>query len=134
MEVRQVIGVELLKEYVLINSLWLAKIEASLDTAVEKDRIDVWVRLHDVFGELGNAVKLCDVELGRIRLVLAMLLNEFIKLLLPTTDDDDLGTALDKLCRQCLSNTGGSANNQDFIILERHVEMCDDLCSIFDQL
>jgi len=117
-DVRGIVGLELLIECVQIDALWFGKVEVTLDSTVDKDAVNVRVRLHDALCEAWDLVELGNVELNRLSLVLSMLLHKLVEVLLSTASDNDLDVIIDELGGECLSNTGSGSEHEDLLVDE----------------
>ena len=117
-DVRGVVGLELLVECVQIDGLWFGKVEVTLDSTVDKDTVNVRVGLHHALCEAWDLVELGNVELDRLSLVLSMLLHKLVEVFLSAASDNDLDVIVDELGGECLSNTGGGSKHENLLVDE----------------
>ncbi len=76
--------------------------------------------LHRPLRETWNIVKLGDIERDSAAYVFAILLDQLLKLVLPSASENKLGPGIDETGGKGFSDSTGRADDKNFLIRPRH--------------
>jgi hypothetical protein len=120
MNVGDVVGSNFQLQSGQVDGFRLGEVKTSLNARVDDDAVHVRVLADDILDELGYLIELRNIKDNGVDIVFAVLLGEGLEVFFPPTNDDGFLPVCYDLFRVCEADAGGRADDENFVVLERH--------------